>query len=233
MLVLTSKRFAFGALYSLCFQALAPDFSFPAQLRQLTAATQHLFSVGVQPDRLHLVGDSAGANLILQLLSHTLHPLPPDLVQPSPLVNLSKKLPGICLMSPWVAVTGDFPSSKGNAEMEWVDRDLSIATGRTFLQPIPEAQRAYVEVVKAPKDWFSGIDKITDRFFVSLGTNECLVDPINALINAFERHHPSVEVVVQEHGVHNDVLQDFFAKETKLGHITVSVDSWLESCYTK
>ncbi|KAF8871424.1 Alpha/Beta hydrolase protein [Gymnopilus junonius] len=212
--------------------SLAPDFPFPTQLRQLIAAVEHLFSTGVQPDKLHLIGDSAGANLILQLLSHTLHPLPSELVPPSPLIGLSKKVRGIYLMSPWTGVTAGFPSSKANIDVEWVHQDLSIGMGQLILKPVPESQHVYIETAKAPKDWFSGVESITDRILVTYGQKECLVDPIKIVIEALQQYHSSVKVAVQEYGVHNDILQDLFAKEKKINSIALTVDDWLANGYT-
>ncbi|KAF4618228.1 hypothetical protein D9613_011550 [Agrocybe pediades] len=209
--------------------SLAPDFPFPTQLKQLVAAVNLLFSNGVKPENLHLIGDSAGANLVVQLLSHTLHPLPS--VPASPLQGSQSKLGGVYLMSPWASLLGDFPSAKVNANTEWVTQDLSISMGKMVLARVPEEQRAYLEIAKAPKDWFNGVNQLVNRVLVTLGEKECLSDPIIILIEALKQYHPSVQVAIEPHGVHNDILQDFFVKEKKLNTIARAVDDWLEAGY--
>jgi len=136
-------------------------------------------------------------------------------------------------MSPWASLIGDFPSAQANANIEWVIVDLSVSMGKLVLEPVPEDQRVYLEIAKAPKDWFSGVDGLTHRILVTYGEKEILADSIAIFVEALKQHHPSVEVAVQEHGVHNDILQDFFVKEKKLNTIALVVDDWLEKGFKK
>ncbi len=59
-------------------------------------ATEHILASGVDPSNLHLVGDSAGANLLTGLLSHILHPL--DTVRP--IIAPKGSIKSVYLMSP-------------------------------------------------------------------------------------------------------------------------------------
>lgn len=55
--------------------ALHPEGPYPLPLIQLIAALKHLIALGVPPEGITLVGESAGSNLILMLFSHMLHPI--------------------------------------------------------------------------------------------------------------------------------------------------------------
>ncbi|KAF9537204.1 hypothetical protein CPC08DRAFT_810161 [Agrocybe pediades] len=134
-------------------------------------------------------------------------------------------------MSPWASLLGDFPSLKANANTEWVTQDLAISMGKMVLGPVPEEQRVYLEIAKAPKDWFKEINQLVNRVLVTLGEKECLSDPIIILVEALKQYHSSVQVGIEPHGVHNDILQDFFVKEKKLNSIARAVDDWLEAGY--
>ncbi|KAJ7746936.1 hypothetical protein DFH07DRAFT_831894 [Mycena maculata] len=54
--------------------ALTPPAKFPTPLNQTCLALEFLLAAGVQPLYLQIAGDSAGENLILHLISQTLHP---------------------------------------------------------------------------------------------------------------------------------------------------------------
>lgn len=65
------------------------------------AAVDHVLASGVQPSNLHLL---AGANLILQPISHTLHPLVS--IPTSPLTGKGA-IGSASLISPWTTLSGN------------------------------------------------------------------------------------------------------------------------------
>jgi acetyl esterase/lipase len=91
--------------------ALIPEANFPVPLLQTVTAIKHLFSRGIQPSNLILMGDSAGANLAIQVLLHIIHPLAdlPTLFE-SPMED--SKFAGAYLMSPWLTLLPRENSSK-------------------------------------------------------------------------------------------------------------------------
>jgi acetyl esterase/lipase len=98
----------------------APEHAFPAQLDDARASYAWLLAHGVDPSRLVVAGDSAGAGLCLSLLvalrdSRT--PLPAA---------------AVC-MSPWVdlEVTGE--SMRENARFDYVSRDVLLKYARYFV----------------------------------------------------------------------------------------------------
>ncbi|KAH8977129.1 Alpha/Beta hydrolase protein [Lactarius akahatsu] len=82
--------------------SLASDSPVPTQLRQANAALTHLLQKGIPPSNIVIGGDSAGANLTLQLASHLLHPLVSIPAPPS----LSQPFAGALLISPWAGGLG-------------------------------------------------------------------------------------------------------------------------------
>ena len=67
-----------------------PAATLPMQLTQIVLAIQQLLSTGLAPNNIQLIGDSAGGTLVLQLISHILHPVAdvPTLSIASPLGNV-------------------------------------------------------------------------------------------------------------------------------------------------
>lgn len=178
------------------------------------------------PENLCIIGDSAGANLALQLMSQMLHPQDtvPEARPPSP-------IGGLCLISPWASLTAD---SKSCAEFDGIDtmtRTVLATAGALILPGFPPAAATFAEPAKAPDTWFQGIDGLVRRILVTAGSNECIRDDILQLGDRLKRHHRSVEVVVQDGGLHVDMLLDFMVKEKTLGPLTPLVIQWLVAGY--
>jgi hypothetical protein len=49
---------------------------------------------------------------------------------------------------------------------------------------------------------------------------------------AFKKHHPNVELVVQKDGLHEDMYLDFVLGEKKLGSLTPLTVEWLAAGFT-
>jgi acetyl esterase/lipase len=77
---------------------LTPQARFPAQMCQAASGLAHLLRGGIRPSQLVVGGDSAGGNLVAQLLSHLLHPYPP-----AERIVLDEPLAGAFLVSPLVS----------------------------------------------------------------------------------------------------------------------------------
>jgi acetyl esterase/lipase len=219
--------------------ALATDGPFPTQLTQLISAVKHLLASGVQPQNLVLAGDSAGALLVVELLAHTLHPVPASPTQeappPSPLVGLTSRLNGIYLMCPWIAVTGTTGSAAANSATDAVANESQAAMGNFVLDQLPQSERHYIEANTAPAGWFRGVDALVDRVLVTSGDKENLFVDINTFVDklskeGFPGESERVQYIVQKDGVHDDPIQDFFAGETnpaKMSYVTPLIIDWL------
>jgi acetyl esterase/lipase len=178
-------------------------------------------STGVQPQNIQITGDSAGGNLVLQLISHILHPL--DGVRP---LKLSAPIRGIYLMSPWVALTGTEGSMTSNDGSDIIGTKCINAWGKKILEGIPMSYLPYIEPIQAPEVWFKSLDTAVDRVLITAGSAECLRDPIEVFAKQICRDHDGATFWMQEHGVHDDPFLDFFFKNVKPGTLTRPILEW-------
>lgn len=214
--------------------SLYPEATYPTQLHQACTALDHLISTGTHPSNIHIIGDSAGGNLVLGLLSILLHPLPLTDSSESPPRIINSPLPaplaGVYLMSPWVNFTNTAPSLVENTP-----HDISNSPGlgeHVIGCYTPPSQRAYVEPLKAPSGWFDGLDAIVDRLLVSAGDKEVDRDDIVSFgkIHLEGKKTRGYEFVLQEGGVHDDPYFDFFfgtPGEGEVGGLTHTIVEWL------
>ncbi|KAG5338971.1 hypothetical protein C0989_005470, partial [Termitomyces sp. Mn162] len=181
-----------------------PTATFPTQLKQAVLAVQHLISMGVEPQNIQLTGDSAGGNLVLQLLSHMLHP-----VTDVPRLTITAPFSGVYLMSPWVSLTGKTGSMITNDDSDSVGIKALTYWGRIVLDGVPEKYRSYLEPYYAPEDWFMDLSTVVRRVFVTDGDAECLRDEIAAVADHLGKKHPRMQFILQKHGIHDDPYFDF------------------------
>ena len=207
--------------------ALVPNASFPTPLKQTVVAIEHLLSTGVQPQNLYVTGDSAGANLAIQVISHVLHPL--DGVKP---LRLPSRIGGIYLMSPWVKLGGTDDSMTLNDDSDMLSSLCIDDWGRQVLHGIPDSQLPYIEASRAPDSWFKSMDTVVDRVLITAGSAECLRDSIEVFANKICGHHSGAVFLMQEHGVHDDPYLDFFTKEAKKGELTTPILEWFATGFS-
>ncbi|KAK0471499.1 Alpha/Beta hydrolase protein [Armillaria novae-zelandiae] len=187
---------------------LLPDNPFPAQLHEAQAAIATLLNLGAKPQNITLAGASAGGNLVLQLLTHILHPFPS--VSPiTPEVNFR----GVFLMSPWVSMQEDLNLPQNLLDAKHQYDSLSSQYGRlacrTLLKDVTPAHIPFVDPLEAPEDQFDGLSKLAERVFVMWGGVECLrVGQRRLWENYLEPYHPQVEVYEQVSGIHCQPIWD-------------------------
>ncbi|KAJ7222352.1 Alpha/Beta hydrolase protein [Mycena pura] len=208
--------------FALLSYSLAPYAVFPTPLKQARLALDFLFAAGVKPQNLQLVGDSAGGNMVLQVLSQVMHPL-----ASVPEIRLPGPLRGAFLISPWVSLSATSKSHTENDGRDILTHRTLNAWGAEILKDTPPSDNAFVEAVRAPEDWFAGVDLLVDRVLISGGGAECLRDDIVAFGEAFKKHHKETELVVQKDGLHEDMYLDFALGEKKLSSLTPLTVEWL------
>jgi acetyl esterase/lipase len=141
---------------------------YPRQLQQAVALLDHLLHVEkVLPSSITLLGDSAGAHLLLSLVLHLSHPNP--LVAP---LKFEGRLSGAVLVSPWVTMDTSAASMQLNK-----DKDLLSATSleywaRNFLGGADFD--SWNTPTMAPEEWW--VDLLVDDILVLYGDDELLRD---------------------------------------------------------
>ncbi|KAF5643109.1 alpha beta hydrolase fold [Fusarium sp. NRRL 52700] len=186
---------------------LAPGARYPDQLRQASAALNHLLQSGVNPRDLIVGGDSAGGNLTAQLAYHLLHPNPT-----APEVKLQSPLAGIFLVSPWLSDRTDTTSYKeyGNVDMlsaGLLQRTSVHSFSNEDLKPrINEAHPALA--VDGDLSWLSDLPTITKALYVTVGGREVFCDTVVEFGKAAQRKCRSIPVVLEvgERECHDFIL---------------------------
>ncbi|KAK0457465.1 Alpha/Beta hydrolase protein [Desarmillaria tabescens] len=207
---------------------LIPPGKFPSQLREAKSGLEHLFKSGVKPENILVAGDSAGGNLVLQIFSHILHPL-----ASVERINLPSATPsrfrGAFISSPWLSPSGDIGMGPAcNNETDILSANTIRAWGTIPLEGVPEADMVYIEPSKAPKTWFSGIEKVTERILLTSGGAECVTD---SHVLFYEEHmkeqHPDVKFVVQKDGVHDSALFKLALEKRPVQELAGVIVDWV------
>ncbi|KAJ8073208.1 hypothetical protein PM082_020077 [Marasmius tenuissimus] len=181
---------------------LIPEAAFPHPLQQATIAINHLLASGVDADNLQLAGDSAGGNLVLQLLSHVLHPHPR--VQPL----RTSRFRGAYAMSPWVILSLDREHDGGESLIRGDHADILTRAGLKVLgdavmKDVPPHHGMYAEPIKAPHGWFGRVGEVVDKILISTGEYDCCEDQARDMYEVLRTHADNVEFLDQEGGVHD------------------------------
>jgi len=189
--------------------AFAPESPLPTQLRQANAALSHLLNKGISPANIVIGGDSAGGNILLQLMSHILHPLPS--IPPPP--ALSQALAGAMLISPWCEYSSEGPSFARNDRKDF----LSARTCAHFAAMIkagltPELEY-YCQPLSAPASWWKGLDGVYSRFLVTAGEYETMLDQIIETGTMISHHVKDTVTIVEPEAVHEEMLLKFATGE--------------------
>ena len=156
---------------------LAPEHCFPAQLEDALQAYRWLLDGGIKPERLVLMGDSAGANLALALL---LTARDSGMVLPSLAV----------LLSPPTDFATEYPSMDHNAEFDWIDKDMAMRWADWFCG---SAQRDDPIISPVRAD-LRGLPPI----YIQAGGSEILYDSIRAFVDAARQQKAEVAFEVWE-----------------------------------
>ncbi|KAF4611506.1 hypothetical protein D9613_003874 [Agrocybe pediades] len=200
-----------------------PDGEFPTQLKQAIRALQYLLDSGVKPENIQLVGDSAGGNLIHQVLSHILHP-----VEGVPKLSLSAPLAGAYMMSPWMTLRDD-PILHGNdGQDDMVYASTLAYWGGEVMKNCPSSSVPYVEANSAPEGWLEGVDKAVKRILISIGENEVLRDACFKYGKTLQKHHKDCSLFLDEGGVHVEPYLPFLVGVQDLGTVTPHLIDWMD-----
>jgi len=192
------------------------------QLHQAVSAVEYLLSNGVQPENIQIVGDSAGGNLALALLSHMLHPL--DNIPP---ITPTKAFAGMYIMSPWVRLSTDSDPSSDNNNTDVVTEAVLKECASVVLDSLPEYLSSYIEPSLAQEGWFRGAHTYIERFLITVGDKECMHDNVTEFAHRFQRENKETRFEIQPDGVHDDPFLDFIVSQPKLGVLTPVIVDWI------
>ncbi|TEB33932.1 alpha/beta-hydrolase [Coprinellus micaceus] len=203
--------------------------TFPIQLKQGVAAIQYLFELGYDPSDIVLVGDSAGGNLLFQLLLHILHPVD-DVDRLEVFSEGNSAFAGAFAMSPWLGLSNtDARSWEENKYFDIADGRGLSGLAQLYLHGVPQWAYRYVDPASStPATWFKGVDGIVRKVLITAGQRECLRDDIIKVGEYMTDHHPlGTTVIVQEGGLHVDVMLDMPLNQSPPVELTDTIFKWL------
>ncbi|KAJ7359353.1 hypothetical protein DFH08DRAFT_1037922 [Mycena albidolilacea] len=126
------------------------------------------------------------------------------------------------LFSPWMSFTTDAKSFQEFDGIDFLDTGILGRYSAELLEGYSKVDNAFTGPAKAPQDRFEGVGGLVDHIFITTGGREVMHDDIISVAERRQKkHHMNVELVVQEGGVHDDMFIDFFAREKKLGSLTL------------
>ncbi|KAK3376964.1 Alpha/Beta hydrolase protein [Lasiosphaeria ovina] len=211
---------------------LSPGAQYPTQLCQAAAGLAHLLASGIAPGNIVVGGDSAGANLTAQLVSHLLHPH-----ALAPRIKLAAPLAGVFLVSPWVSARVDTASFAENDGVDMLSASFVRSANNHIVggaaKAVFDAEVASGEGWAMPADvdasWWDRLRDVTPALYVTVGKHEVLRDQGVVFTEAVRRRNAAVDVrlEVMDSEAHDFILLDGQAKRD--GDPTKRMRAWASS----
>ncbi|KAI9646812.1 hypothetical protein NHQ30_004811 [Ciborinia camelliae] len=155
---------------------LSPSVVYPRQLEQAAALLNHaIHTLNYLPSSIILAGDSAGANLVLALLSHIMHGHPNETI---PRVRLTEPLSGAVLLAPWVTFGTDSKSFQANKYKDLLDPTAIKLWSGEFQSSSPSDN--YIEPLYSSPSWWTRLPTAVTSILIIAGENEIFIDDIKA-----------------------------------------------------
>jgi acetyl esterase/lipase len=150
-----------------------------------------LHSKEILPSSITLVGDSAGAHLLLSLVLHLTHPNP----RVSPL-EIDGRLSGAILVSPWVNMASSSDSMKSNEHRDILSAAALVYWAQNFLGG--SAPDPWNSPLTAPTEWWSNLP--IDDMLITYGEDELLRDDTSRLCEILQTHHAQTTTALEFSG---------------------------------
>lgn len=204
-LIRTSSKagqFQNPALFALEY-TLVPDATFPHQLHQTLAGYEHVLSILSDPARICLMGDSAGATLILSLLLHLAH---------KPRIRLESVRPGFAvLISPWVTLISP---NNHNTPSDYIDADHLHRYARQYVG----SKFSLLDPIVSPgmckdEEWWRRAAP-SRGMAITIGSEEVLAPETRELVRLLQRANADVMVEEAEGSIHAWPVAALFLSDT-------------------
>ncbi|THV55184.1 hypothetical protein BGAL_0012g00220 [Botrytis galanthina] len=162
---------------------LSPSVVYPRQLEQAAALLNHVVqTLNYAPSSIILAGDSAGANLVLALLSHIMHGHPNESI---PRVHLSEPLDGAVLLAPWVTFDTGSKSYERNEYKDLIHPAAIKVWSSDYQASAPSDN--YIEPLYASSSWWSRLPTAVSSILIVAGEDEVFVDDVKAFADNLQK----------------------------------------------
>ncbi|KAF7862936.1 uncharacterized protein EAF02_010485 [Botrytis sinoallii] len=131
---------------------------------------------------LSYAGDSAGANLVLALLSHIMHGHPNESI---PRVHLSEPLDGAVLLAPWVTFATSSKSYERNEYKDVIHPSAIKIWSSDYQASAPSDN--YIEPLYASSSWWSRLPTAVSSILIVAGEDEVFVDDVKAFADNLQK----------------------------------------------
>ncbi|VUC25776.1 unnamed protein product [Clonostachys rosea] len=211
--------------------SLAPGARYPTQLCQAASALAHLLSSGFSPKNIILGGDSAGGNLVGQLLAHLIWPHP-DAVR----IKLTEPLAGVFLVSPWLAKSTNDRSFAENGAIDMLSASfVNLVSGEvlgTDTAQKTDDWSSYAFPLNMTRPWIDKLDTLTNKMYLSVGYHEVLRDQCIQFVEEVRRTNSGLELDfdLQEKMAHDFILLE--CEEKRNGECVEAMKSWVKTAIT-
>ena len=199
---LADKKGISIAVFALDY-SLTPEAQYPTQVNQAKAAYRYLLNdQNIDPAKLAIVGDSAGAHLILNLLSVLAGEK-----------SLTKPGAGAFLIAPWIDIRcANDGSYVRNAQNDYLLRNRLIRAGEQVMPRKHDATAAHIINFSLPRpNQESWSDILPSKVWVGIGSNDVLLDDAVAFVKQAKADGVDVEFDIDEGKVHDwQVVEDIF-----------------------
>lgn len=153
---------------------LAPGGQYPRQLTQAVELLRYATTkLGKSPEQIMLVGDSAGANMILGVLSHLMHPHPS--IKP---LKIAKPLRAALICSPVTVLN----AKSGGFRTQEAQDPASAATISQWMSNYlgPNKPDAWNEPLSNDPKWWSGLDRVVEEMLIAVASVEMMAEDTRA-----------------------------------------------------
>lgn len=208
---------------------LAPRGLLTTPLTQAVSAYEEIRAQGFQPSDIIVGGDSAGGNLTMQFLGHSLH------AQPGvPEIKLSEPFAGSFLVSAYVGRRHDLESFTAYHSNDMVSTPIienlvkQTMTAEDF-EINKTKQNPWVHPLEADLGWFQDLDTVVRKLYITWGGREVMGSQSVALVEVFKREAPGVDLVDWESpkSLHDAVLLEGIFKNPGIN--TRKMKTWFKS----
>ncbi|KAI3394331.1 hypothetical protein diail_2883 [Diaporthe ilicicola] len=177
---------------------------YPRQLHQAVSLMHFLIvSEKIRPELITLVGDSAGAHLLLSLLLHLKRPNPQV-----PELQIHGILSGAVLVSPWVDLQSSCPSVESNKQNDLLSASSLEYWAKNFLGGA--AADPWNSPFTAPPEWW--IDLPVKKILLTYGERELLRDDAVQLSEMLQKCHAGTTVMNFPGELHVHMIMNRFLR---------------------